>query len=232
MAWLDQVDGATGGRADRRHAGSLGLLDRLAESLELTGVHEDVQAGERVGQVFAIQPTGEYCGGHQGLQLVHLRAIADDDQLHIVPPVQGCHALHGLLRSQSAYKADDLPVRFQRVRARRAAALTLAFQQPFAPQFRRALGRVEALRIHATPPVRHAAHAVFFQLAHRHGARGQRHGTHVVHDSHPAPCHLGQELHLVVVGESGNVGLEDRHARQLQRLGHYRACTAQDEGAG
>ena len=232
MAGLDEVDGATGSRADGRHARSLGFLDRLAESLVLAGVHEDIQAGKGVRQVLAIQPTGEYCGGHPGLQVIHFRTVTDDHQLHIVPAVEGSHALHGLLGGQAADEADNGAAALQVGGVASVATLLLAFQQPLAAQLVGTLGGVEAFRIHAAAPVRHAPHPVLFQLAHRHGARGKRHGAHVVHDAHPAPRHLGQELHPVVVGEARHVGLEDSHARQLQRPRRHGTRTAENEGAG
>src|SRR5699024_9595149 len=120
-----------------RHAGRLGLLDRLAEGLELTGVAEDVEGRVGPPQLLAVQLPGEDGVRHRGPERGAVGPVAHDDQSEI--PVrpgavgQGPETLDVLLRGESPDEPDHRP----------------ALRRPPAVQAHTATGRGDALLVHA-----------------------------------------------------------------------------------
>src|SRR5699024_11526505 len=78
-----QVPGAAPRGPDHWHAGRLGLLDRLAEGLELTGVAEDVEGRVGPPQLLAVQLPGEDGVRHRGPERGAVGPVAHDDQSEI-----------------------------------------------------------------------------------------------------------------------------------------------------
>ena len=102
-----QITRAAGVGGDHRQPRRLRFLDNLAERLVLTGMHKDVHAGIRRGEILAIQRAGENCCGHCRLQFTLVDAVADDDDLDGAAGGQHGESFDVLLRRKPAHKSDD-----------------------------------------------------------------------------------------------------------------------------
>ena len=212
---IHQVQGAAAARGHHRDARGHGLLDRLAEGLELSGVHEDVERGHGPGQVLAALEAGEVRVRQPPAQSLLLRARADDHQPGVRQGVQAGQVLDLLLRCEPTDVADQLPV---------AADL-------LAPGLV-SLGGIEAHGVHAPAPHVHALHPVLVQLADRERGRRERHGREVVQRLHVAPQHVLEERGAVAGGVAGDLGLVDGCAGHAELVGGLDAAPAEHERGG
>ncbi len=109
---------ATGG--DHGHPARVGLLQRLAERLALSRMHEHVEGGQRGGERIPVEPPEEQSVGKLFLQPVPPWPVADDDQTGAGDAVQRGEILHLLLGGEASDVADDdlrSPFRSERVAA-------------------------------------------------------------------------------------------------------------------
>src|SRR3954454_5382622 len=104
----DEINRATGTGTDGGHPRGLCLLNGLAESLEFTGVDEEVQGGISLSETLTVEGSRENRIRHQFFEDHTLRAIADDDQLDILAPGKRCQAVDTLLSGQTPDETDDL----------------------------------------------------------------------------------------------------------------------------
>ena len=90
---------------------------------------------------------------------------------------------------------------------------------------------MEKLRIHAASPMAHVFDVVLFQISDGQRRRCQGHLAGVVDGAQPLPDAIGQRGSMVFSGESGDVGLVQRHGRHALLTGGEGTCRAEYEGA-
>ena len=135
---------------DDRHSARVRLLDRLAERLALTRMHEDVEARDGLGELETGEVAAEEGLRHPLLQTCTHRTVADDDEPDAGQIAQRGEILHLLLGGEAPHVPDDHSTG-RDVRAPRVAAAIGAESR-----------RVDAAR----PPVR-SRHTQLLELAER-----------------------------------------------------------------
>ena len=125
--------------------------------------------------------------------------------------------MHALFRSEAADEADDL---------------LLSRRVPLAAQRLRPLLRMEAHRVHATPPVADVADAVITQVLDRWRRRRERHLARIMDGAQPLPHAVGQRGGVILRGKARDIGLVERHRRDAQLARRESPRRAENEGAG
>ena len=105
--WVETEAAAIGALGALGQPRRLRLLNGLAERLQLAGVDEEVEGGERDGELVAGQLAEEHRPGQQGLQLGALGAVADDDEARAGQVCDGGEILDALLGGEAAHIADE-----------------------------------------------------------------------------------------------------------------------------
>jgi len=181
---------ATGG--DHGHPARVGLLQRLAERLALSRMHEHVEGGQRGGERIPVEPPEEQSVGKLFLQPVPPWPVADDDQTGAGDAVQRGEILHLLLGGEASDVADD------------------DLRSPFRSERVAAPGGVEALRVHPSPPGSESVDAEVTQLLRGFGGRREREGRSPVEPCDMGVGHAGRRGDAIPLRVCGHIGLVGR----------------------
>ena len=211
-AGADEVDGAAASRRHHGHPTGVCFLDRLTERLALARVHEDVEAGDRLGELDPGEVSEEHRARQRTLQPGTRGAVADDDQPHTRHPGDHGQILHLLLGSESPHVADD----------------DLARSDPLAPRVTATAG-VEAFGVDTAAPEAGAIDAELIELRERRRGRGEGERRAGVQAGDVRRGEGRRPRQTVLSGIGDDIGLVDGHGRQIQARRRRDSAPAQHE---
>jgi len=213
---VNEVDRPALAGADDRHATGLGLLDSLAEGLELSGGAEDVHTGDRAGEFLSAQTAGEDGIGKLLLQLGSSRAIPYDDELGVGDVCEVRHVGDALLGGKPSHVSDH----------------DLTIGSPLVMKFLGVLRRVEANLVDAATPDADPRHPMADELIAGESGRGVGCDCQGVDLTDAVPAVELQLAETVAAGVRGDVSLVDRHHGDAEGCGCQCALVPDHEGSG
>ena len=214
MAVRHQVDRPPCRRCHHWHTRCERLLHCLTERLVESGVSEDIERCVELTEFGSSFETDERRSRQAPFQLGALGAIADDDHAHTGQTGDRSEAMDLLLLGQPPDVTDD----------------QFAIRGKLPVQHRAAMVGVEALQVDTAHPPVDALDAVRTKGPRRRRRGREGHIGVAMNPPQPSPEGRACGTDAVALGESDDVGLEDRHHRDVEVLRGSRCPSPEHRG--